>query len=198
MHTYQPQPFTLPETLPFSQKTLENHLKLYEGYVKNANGILEKIDALSGDPTANSVLLGELHRRFSFEFDGMRNHEYYFRALEGGPAPLEPSSPLHEALTQTWGDFETFLARFKTLAATRGIGWAMLYYDPAADRLLLAWVDEQHLGHLTGLVPIIALDMWEHAYLMDRPSSEKGTYASEYLSALNWKQANDWYVHARV
>ncbi len=195
---FQPKSFLLPKDLPFSQKTLENHIKLYEGYVKNANGILGKIEAYSDDPTENAIILGELHRRFSFEFDGMRNHEYYFQALEGGPFALKASSPLHKALSDTWGNFESFFSRFKTLATTRGIGWAMLYYDPSTNRLLMQWVDEQHLGHLTGLVPIIALDMWEHAYLMDKPSSEKGIYVDDYLSALNWEKIHDWFVRASV
>ncbi|GMU73874.1 MAG: superoxide dismutase [Mn] [Candidatus Campbellbacteria bacterium] len=198
MNQYKPEGFTLPKELPFSQKTLENHLKLYEGYVKNTNLILEKIEEYAKDSEAHAYALGELQRRFAFEFDGMRNHEYYFRALEGGPALLPEDSPLYQEIEKTFGSFDAFFARFKAVAMTRGVGWAMLYYDHAADRLLLQWVDEQHLGHLTGLSPVIALDMWEHAYLMDHTSADKGKYAESYLSMLNWNQVNDWYVHARV
>lgn len=193
MKPYQAQTFTLPDSLPFSPKTLENHLKLYEGYVKNTNLVLQKLDEYGSDSVGNVYVLGELQRRFSFEFDGMRNHEYYFRVLEGGPVPLPSDSPLALKIQETWGSFDAFLSRFKTVAATRGIGWAMLYYDPATDNLLTQWVDEQHLGHLTGLSPIIALDMWEHAYLMDFASADKGKYADAYLSAINWQKANEWY-----
>lgn len=193
MKPYQTQTFTLPDSLPFSSKTLENHLKLYEGYVKNTNLVLQKLDEYSADPAGNAYVLGELQRRFSFEFDGMRNHEYYFRALEGGAVPLPSDSLLARKIDETWGSFDALLSRLKTLAATRGIGWAMLYYDPVADNLLTQWVDEQHLGHLTGLSPIIALDMWEHAYLMDFASTDKGKYADAYLSAINWRKANEWY-----
>lgn len=198
MNPYQPQTFTLPELALISPKTFENHLKLYEGYVKNTNLILSKIEEYAKDSEANAYALGELQRRFSFEFDGMRNHEYYFKALENGPVALSPETALHKEIEKTWGSFDGFLARLKAVALTRGVGWALLYYDPLADRLLLTWVDEQHLGHLTGLSPVVALDMWEHAYLMDYTSAEKGKYVDAYLSALNWNQANDWYVHARV
>ncbi len=197
MKPYQAQAFTLPDNLPFSQKTLENHLKLYEGYVKNTNLVLQKIEEYGSDPADNAYVLGELQRRFSFEFDGMRNHEYYFRALEGGPAPMPSGSPLFREIEKTWGSFDAFLARFKTLAMTRGVGWAMLYDDPLVGRLLLHWVDEQHLGHLTGLSPIVALDMWEHAYLMDFSSADKGKYVEAYLSAMNWQKTGEWYELSR-
>jgi Fe-Mn family superoxide dismutase len=198
MTPYSPKTFTLPEVALISQKTFENHLKLYEGYVKQTNHILEKIEEYSKDSKANAYALGELSRRFAFEFDGMRNHEFYFKALESGPEKLPEDSPLFQEIEKIWGSMDAFMERFKAIAMTRGVGWAMLYYDPLGDRLLTQWVDEQHLGHLTGLHPIIALDMWEHAYLMDYVSADKGKYVDAYLSAMNWHQANEWYVHARV
>jgi len=193
---YTPKTFDLPEVPGISRKTMENHLKLYEGYVKQTNHILEKIEAYAKDSATHAYALGELQRRFSFEFDGMRNHEYYFGALEGGPTPLPDSSPLAQGITETWGSVECFLERLKAIALTRGIGWAMLCYDSEPKRLLTQWVDEQHLGHLTGLSPILALDMWEHSYLMDYPSSDKGAYVSAYLDALNWNTVSSWYEAA--
>lgn len=183
---YAPQQFDLPDIAGISQKTTENHLKLYEGYVKQVNAILEKLATLSNNPENHLTLLA-LQRRFSFEFDGMRNHEYYFAALEGGAVTLPDTASLKEAIAKEWGSFGAWLERFKVIATTRGVGWAMLYYDPTANRLLNAWVDEQHLGHLAGLSPLVALDMWEHAYLMDYASSDKGKYIDAYLNALNWE-----------
>jgi superoxide dismutase, Fe-Mn family len=190
--------FTLPPIEGISEKTMTTHLKLYEGYVKQANVILDKIEEYSKDPEANAYALGELQRRFAFEFDGMRNHEYYFMLLEDGPRPLPADGALAKTITETWGSVDAFLARFRSLALTRGIGWAMLLYDKHTDRLLTQWVDEQHLGHLTGLMPILPLDVWEHAYLLDYAPAEKAKYVDAYLKAMNWETANDWFENVRT
>ncbi|MEK7606390.1 MAG: Fe-Mn family superoxide dismutase [Patescibacteria group bacterium] len=196
MKHFDPKTFTLPTVEGISDDTLKAHVKLYEGYVKQANVILDKIEEYAGDSEKNAYALGELQRRFAFEFDGMRNHEYYFTALEGGPKPLDADSPLAKAIVETWGSVEMFMNRFKAIGLTRGIGWAMLYYDPTTKRLLTQWVDEQHLGHLTGLSPIVTLDVWEHAYLRDYIPADKSKYIEAYLNALNWETINAWFLKA--
>ncbi|QQR82152.1 hypothetical protein IPJ70_02605 [Candidatus Campbellbacteria bacterium] len=198
MTDYQPQKFNLPTLSGLSQKTIETHIKLYEGYVKNVNLILSQIEEYSQDSAKNAYALGELQRRFAFEFDGMRNHEYYFGALEGGAQPLPSDSPLALEIAKTWESIPQFMARFKALTLTRGIGWAALLYDPAGDRLLMQWVDEQHLGHLVGLHPIIMLDMWEHSYFLDYAPADKAKYVDAYFENFNWAKINEWFVHART
>jgi Fe-Mn family superoxide dismutase len=116
----------------------------------------------------------------------MRYHEYYFHAFEGGAQALDSESALRAKIEKDFGNFDSWMTRFKAIAMTRGIGWAILYYDSQTDTLLNAWVDEQHLGHLTGLTPIIALDMWEHSYLMDYIPSEKKNYIEAFFKNLNW------------
>ncbi len=186
MEHYSEKKFAIPELKGISAKNIEEHLKLYAGYVKFTNLILSQIDELARDAEKNAYVLGELQRRFSFEFDGMRNHEYYFHSLEGGAMMLESDSALKRAVEKEWESFDAWLARFKAVAMTRGIGWAMLYYDPIQKKLLNAWVDEQHLGHLTGLVPVLALDMWEHSYVADYQPSGKKQYVEDFFANLNW------------
>ncbi len=186
--TYTEKKFDLPELAGISAKTIEEHLKLYAGYVKHANLILEKVQELSATPedaTKNAYTIGELQRRFGFEFDGMRNHEYYFEQLEGGAAEWNSDSALAAKISETWGSTDQWLAQFKALAMTRGLGWAILYHDQATDKLVHAWIDEQHLGHLTGLKVILALDMWEHSYMLDYVPSEKKKYVEAFFSNLN-------------
>ncbi len=178
--------FSLPNLTGISSKNIEEHIKLYEGYVKHANLILDHIAEFSKDSEKYAFELGELQRRFAFEFDGMRNHEYYFAQLEGGAKELDSESALAKKLTEQFGSVEAFLARFKAIAMTRGVGWAMLYYDTETGNLLTQWVEEQHLGHLTGLSPVLALDMWEHAYVYDYPTSEKKKYVEAFFENLNW------------
>lgn len=185
MDTFTPKTFNIPELKGISMKNIEEHLKLYNGYVTNANLILKKIQEYSKDLEANAYVVAELQRRFSFEFDGMRNHEYYFAQFEGGYVPSS-DSPLKEKITQIWGTLDTWFIKFKALAMTRGVGWAMLYYDKETAHLLIQWVEEQHLGHLVGLSPILCLDMWEHAYVYDYPTSEKKKYIEAFFANLNW------------
>ena len=180
------QKFTIPSLKGISAKTIEEHLKLYAGYVKHSNLILEKVRELKQDSEKNAYALAEVNRRFGFEFNGMRNHEVYFRSLEGGPKALSPESSLAKALGQSWGSFDAWLAEFKSIALTRGIGWAMLYYDPASKQLINAWVDEQHLGQLQNCALILGLDMWEHSYVADYQPSGKKNYIEDFFSNLNW------------
>lgn len=185
MRKYEIKQFDIPELKGMSPRSIEEHLKLYEGYVKHTNLILEKIEKLKDDEDS-AYALSEMQRRFAFEFDGMRNHEYYFSSLEGGSTALSKDGDLYTSIEKEWGSYDKWLERFKTIAKTRGVGWAMLYYDKEADRLVNDWVDEQHLGHLTGLVPILALDMWEHSFVGDYWPSGKGQYIDDFFENLNW------------
>jgi Fe-Mn family superoxide dismutase len=183
---YEPLTFTIGELEGISKDTIDGHLGLYQGYVKHVNLIREKIDAYSHDPDSNAYAIAEMQRRLGFEFGGMRNHEYYFAQLEGGATPL-PDGPLKEKIEYQWGSFDTWLARFKEMAKTRGVGWVMLYHDPHTDQLVQTWVDEQHIGQLADLDIILALDMWEHSYMRDYPASEKGAYVDAFFKNLNWE-----------
>lgn len=186
MKKYTAKTFDIPELKGISKTNIEEHLKLYSGYVNSVNTIHEKIDSLSEDLENNTYVIGELQRRLGFEFDGMRNHEYYFSALEGGKKEIS-NGALKEKISEDFGSFENWLSKFKLLAKTRGIGWAILYYDKESNQLLNSWIDEQHLGHLTGLSPILALDMWEHSFVADYQPSGKGNYIEDFFENLNWE-----------
>jgi Fe-Mn family superoxide dismutase len=186
METFTAKTFEIPKLVGISEKNIEEHLKLYKGYVNNTNLIFNKISELKNDLEKNAYVLGELQRRLGFEFDGMRNHEYFFASLEGGAKPIDESSSLYNAIKKEWGSFENFLAHFKFVATTRGIGWTILYHDKMTDKLIITFVEEHHLGQLTGLSPILALDMWEHAYVADYQPSGKKQYIEDFFTNLNW------------
>ena len=186
MTPFTAKTFTIPALKGISVRTTEEHLKLYAGYVKHANLILEKIETLKKDPETNAYPLAEVTRRFGFEFNGMRNHEVYFSSLEGGAHAITDGSALHDMIVKTWGSWDAWLAEFKALALTRGIGWAMLYYDRTDKRLLNAWIDEQHLGQLQNCALILGLDMWEHSFVADYQPSGKKTYVEDFFTNLNW------------
>lgn len=197
MKTFTEQKFDIPELKGISKKTIEEHLKLYAGYVKNANTILQKIEEYAKDSEANAYALGELQRRFSFEFNGIRNHEIYFNHFVGGPKPVAVGGPLAKAGFEEWPSYDAWLARFKAIALTRGVGWAMLGWDPVSQRLLNYWVDEQHMGQLSQVVPVLALDMWEHSFVSDYQPSGKKQYVEDFFSNLNWGVVEQNFENAR-
>jgi superoxide dismutase, Fe-Mn family len=186
MKSFTEKQFTIPELKGISAKTIEEHLKLYAGYVKHANLIQDKIIELKQDAEKNAYALAEINRRFGFEYNGMRNHEVYFASFEGSPQSLTPESALSQKIVETWGSYESWLNEFKAIALTRGIGWAMLYHDRTDDRLLNAWIDEQHLGQLQDCTLILALDMWEHSYVADYQPSGKKKYVEDFFGNVNW------------
>ncbi len=192
--TYSERKFSLGELQGISSKTIEEHLKLYAGYVKHLNLIQEKITELSADHDKNSFTIGELRRRLGFEFDGMRNHEYYFEQLEGGAKNLPEGDDFSARISADFESFDAWLASFKAMSMTRGVGWAILYFDKKTDQLMHAWIEEQHLGQLVGLDVILALDMWEHSYMLDYVPSEKKKYVEAFFSNLNWEVVSERYV----
>lgn len=185
--TYEPKTFTIPTLDGISEQTIKEHLGLYAGYVKQVNLIHEKIEALSADSEQNAYAIAEIRRRLGFEFGGMKNHEAYFAQFEGGAQALTEDTELYKSISYLWGSFDEFITMFKSIAMTRGIGWAMLYFDRNAKRLVTAWVDEQQIGQLPSVEIILALDMWEHSFMLDYPPSRKKEYVEAFFKNLNWK-----------
>ena len=186
MHIYEPKTFDLPELDGISKKTMDEHLGLYQGYVKNFNAISKLTAELAtADWEKNMHAVSELVRRRSFEFGGMRLHEYYFSQFEGGAKPISPKGKLADVLESTYAPM-TFEKVLKNIASLRGPGWAILYYDPVAKELLAGFSGEQHQGHFVTLPVILALDVWEHAFILDYGAQGKGKYIDAFFKNLNW------------
>lgn len=187
MHTYTPKEFDLPELSGLSKEQIDAHLGLYKGYVKHVNLIGEKLAAVrAGELELDPYIVSELRRRFAFEFDGMRMHEYYFTQFEGGAKELGSESKLAQNVTEKYGGIEDFVTHIKEVAGTRGIGWVVVYYDEVAKSVHTTFVADHELGQLAGLPIILALDVWEHAFMVDYLPSDKGKYLDAFFSNLNW------------
>lgn len=184
---YEAKTFNIPELEGISKESIDMHIGLYNGYVKNVNLIHDKIEAFCNDMDNNIIAISEMQRRFGFEFGGMRNHEYYFSQFEEGAKPMKPDCKLKAKIEKQWGSFENWQNKFTTIAMTRGVGWAMLYFDPKTDQLVQTWVDEQHQGQLPDLNIVLALDMWEHSFLRDYMPAEKKKYVEAFFKNLNWE-----------
>ena len=194
--TYQEQVFELPELQGISQKQLDVHLALYKGYVKNLNLLNQTLADLMQDSEKNAYALSEVKRRLAFEFDGMRMHEHYFSQWERGTKELDANSALATSLVRQYGSFDAFLSEFKAVGMMRGIGWSTLYFDSKAGVFHTAWVADHEVGQLSGLSIILAMDMWEHAYMVDYVPADKKNYIDAFFSNLNWDVISSRFVDA--
>jgi superoxide dismutase, Fe-Mn family len=168
----------------FSQTLLNNHFTLYQGYVTNTNKVLDTLAAMLKEGKVGSPEYAELKRRLGFEFDGMRLHEYYFENL-GGKGTLDKSGRLGKRLAQDFGSYGDWEKDFRGTAAMRGIGWAILYLDNLAGRLINQWINEHETGHLAGGTPILVLDVFEHAFMIDY-GLKRADYIEAFFKNINW------------
>ncbi|MFA5946424.1 MAG: Fe-Mn family superoxide dismutase [Patescibacteria group bacterium] len=181
---YTEQKFELLELKGLSAKQIDVHLKLYAGYVKNVNALATKIDELKADSEKNALALSELTRRYAFEFNGMRLHELYFEALSGDGVMADGA--LKTAIENQYGSTDKFLAELTAVGLMRGIGWVLLVRDSKNDSIRIIWVSDHEVGHLAGTDVILAMDMWEHAFMVDYVPAQKGDYIKAFFANVNW------------
>ena len=168
----------------FSDTLLNNHFTLYKGYVTNTNKALDTMTALLKEGKTAAPEFAELKRRFGWEFNGMRLHEYYFENL-GGKTALKPDSKLAKYIAANFGSYDTWLQDFKATATMRGIGWTILYQDIIGSKLFNQWINEHDVGHPAGCQPILILDVFEHAFLTDY-GLKRADYIEAFLKNINW------------
>lgn len=169
----------------FSETLLKNHFTLYQGYVTNTNKVLDALDQMVRDGKAASPEFAELKRRLGWEFNGMRLHEFYFENL-GGKAALDPNGMLGKKLVAQFGSVEAWEKDFRATAAMRGIGWVILYEDPASGRLINFWINEHDVGHPAGCYPLLILDVFEHAFMVDY-GLKRADYIESFFKNIDWK-----------
>jgi len=167
------------------------HFKLYQGYVKNTNTLVEKIGALSKGGQDRSSEYAGLKRMFGWEFDGMRLHEYYFENL-GGSGKIDQEGALYQSLVDHFGSYEKWKQDYQATGLIRGIGWVILYKDNKTGKLFNCWINEHDLGHLSGCTPIVVMDVWEHAYITEY-GLDRAAYIGSFFNNLNWKVAEERY-----
>jgi len=184
MKLYEEKQFNLPTIEGLSADQIDVHLKLYAGYVKHTNLIKEQIASLKDSDTPQYVI-DELRRRFAFEFDGMRMHEYYFEQLEGGAK--EAGDNFKDAVSDKYGSFEDFIAHIKEVGGSRGIGWIVVSHDDKENQIHTTFAADHELGHLAGTKVLCAIDMWEHAFMVDYKPASKGDYLNVILENMNWE-----------
>jgi len=173
-------------TSGFGDELLKNHFTLYGGYVTNTNKLADALATMLKDGRADTPEYSELKRRFGWEFDGMRLHELYFGNLVNGGNALDESSDLAKKINAEFGSVPAWEKDFRAVGAMRGVGWVVLYHDKDADRLFNAWINEHDAGHLTGCVPLLVMDVFEHAYLTQY-GLKRADYIETFMKAVDWK-----------
>ncbi len=175
-------------TAGFGDTMLKNHFTLYQGYVNNVNKVYDALAQMLKDGKAGTPEYSELKRRFGWEFDGMRLHEFYFWSMRKGGKALDRKSKLAKKLADDFGSVENWEADFRALAGMRGIGWVVLYFDLHAGRLFNVWINEHDGGHLAGCEPLLVMDVFEHAYMTDYGIKKAG-YIDAFFKAIDWETA---------
>ncbi|MEI7511992.1 MAG: Fe-Mn family superoxide dismutase [Candidatus Uhrbacteria bacterium] len=179
LKTYETRTFALEALDGLSETQIAEHLKLYAGYVKNTNALLEHLEP------------SEATRRIGFEYNGMRLHEYYFSQFEKSEGSKEA---LKQAISLQYGYFEGWQKQATATAMLRGIGWVLLVQDELNGNLLTIWVSDHELGQLGGQKVLFALDVWEHAYTVDYKPTERAKYLEAFWKNLNWQQVEERYI----
>lgn len=177
-------------TAGLSEALLRNHFSLYEGYVKNTNMLDEKLTLLAREGTFATPEFTELKRRFGWEWNGMKLHELYFGNMKNGGSVNAVDSALSQKLTQAWGSIEAWEKDFRATGAMRGIGWVMLAYDDDADRLFNVWINEHDVGHLASAKPLLVMDVFEHAFMLDY-GLKRADYIESFWKAIDWNVVSE-------
>jgi Fe-Mn family superoxide dismutase len=186
---YKPKTFNLSGLNGISDKTLEMHFKLYEGYVTNTNTLNERIAAILADGVVDQEEMpaySELTRRLGFEYNGMVLHEYYFANMkkDGGGEPGR--SDFREAVERSFPSFKIWKTDFTSVGKMRGVGWAIAFLDPATGLVSNHWIEMHQTGNIAGFTPLLVMDVWEHAYLLDYKPADRPKYIESFLANVDW------------
>lgn len=199
--SYTPKPLPFKKALKgISEKTMAiHHDKLYVGYVNKRNEIHEKLSEIEHADHAKLDVANQTYSELralkdgeTFAVNGIYLHEYYFNVLGGDG---RTGGRLVEELASIYGSFDNFVKYFKACGmACRG--WAVLAWDTHIAKLRVYTGDAHNQGGVWGAIPIIVLDVYEHAYFIDY-GSDRAKYIDDFFANLNWDAANQIYTLAR-
>ncbi len=166
----------------FSEALLKNHFTLYQGYVTNTNKLLDTLDRMLKEGQTGTPEYAELKRRLGWEFNGMRLHEFYFENLGGKGADQKN---INAKLSASFGSREAWEKDFRATGAMRGIGWVVLYQDVTNGRLMNFWINEHDVAHPAGGNPILIMDVFEHAFMLDY-GLKRADYIDAFFKNIDW------------
>jgi superoxide dismutase, Fe-Mn family len=199
---YKAQQFNLSGLNGISDKTLEMHFKLYEGYVKATNDLNARIAEILSDGKVDQEEMpsySELTRRLGFEYNGMVLHEYYFGNMKkGGGGDAAKGSDFRNAVEKSFPSYEIWRTDFVSVGKMRGVGWAICYLDPKTGFVSNQWVEMHQTNNVAGFVPLLVMDVWEHAFLLDYKPADRPKYIDAFLANVDWSTVQNRFQAVHV
>jgi Fe-Mn family superoxide dismutase len=187
--SYKAREFNLSGLKGISDETLEMHFKLYEGYVTNTNTLTERIAAILADGKVDQEEMpaySELTRRLGFEYNGMVLHEYYFGNMKKDGGGDAPGGDFRSAVERSFPSYNIWKADFVSIGKMRGVGWSICFLDPANGRVSNHWIELHQTGNVAGFIPLLVMDVWEHAFLLDYKPADRPKYIDAFMSNVDW------------
>ncbi len=195
--------YALPK-LPYAYDALEPHIdeatmrlhhdKHHLAYVNGLNATVANLKKYASEGEQDPIRLETLQRNLSFHGGGHVLHTVFWATM----APPEngenkPSGALAKAIDSSFGSFDGFKSLFSQAAgAVKGSGWAVLYYEPLGDMLVVNSLNEHDTKLISGSIPLLPLDVWEHAYYL-KYQNDRGAYIKAYFNVINWKAVSELY-----
>jgi Fe-Mn family superoxide dismutase len=180
-----------------SNEQIQDHWGLYKGYVTQTNALNTELKTLAENGQVASLHYADRRRRYGFEYNGMVLHEYYFGNLKAGTHEPRANGSLHKALEKSFGSYEAWKTDFESAGKSRSIGWAILYADTTTGDLSTHFIAEHGNGNVAGFSPILVLDVWEHAYMVDHRAGGRGNYIAAFMKNVNWEKVEERYSDVR-
>lgn len=185
--------YTLP-ALPYDYSALEPHIsarimelhhsKHHQAYVDGANGALAQM--AEARESGNFGAINKLEKDLAFHLGGHVNHSIFWTNLQGHGAAT-PEGEIQAAIDEFFGSYEAFQAHFTAVAmGIQGSGWAVLSWDPIGAQLVIQQLFDQQANTAQGMIPVLQLDMWEHAFYLDY-QNVKGDYVKAFWNIVNWE-----------
>lgn len=182
--SYQVRSFDLSGVQGLSKKAIDLHLGLYKTYVEQLNKLLEQSPLANASPAPLTV--DGYNRRFAFEYNGVVLHELFFEQLSGKRDASLTEGEFADALQDSHGGFSGWKSAVETLGKTRGVGWVLAVRERGQARLHTCWIDLHQMVLPANTEVVFALDLWEHAFMIDFTPAQRADYVKTILENTDW------------
>jgi superoxide dismutase, Fe-Mn family len=197
MYTLSPLPYAYNALEPFiDEQTMHlHHDKHHAAYVNNANLLLEKIATLRKSPDMTGIR--PLLLSLSFNVSGHFLHDLFWQVMGSPKKNNLPDGKIKEMIDKNFGSFDIFWKEFSTTAIqVEGSGWSTLVYDKQNTNLMVVPVEKHNLLGIQGTVPLLVLDVWEHAYYLKYQTDRAG-YVNNFSNIVNWKMVEKRFIEVK-
>ena len=179
-----------------SAAQINDHWGLYVGYVNQSNALRKELAELRAQGKTGSLAYADRRRRFGFEYNGMVLHEYYFAQLKPG-VTVEQAPGFKATILEQFGTFEAWHEDLMAAAKSRGIGWAICYHDGTTGQINNHFIQLHEDGNVGGFVPLVIVDVFEHAYMVDWKALGRADYLAAIHKNMNWSIVEARYQAAK-